>query len=48
MQWDHPDLDHGMNLLTQKRLETIARGVAAAFDMDLELELKQGAIAGRK
>ena len=31
-----------MNLLTQKRLETIARGVAAAFDMDLELELKQG------
>ena len=31
-----------MNLLTQKRLETIARGIADAFDMDLELELKQG------
>ena len=33
-----------MNLLTQKRLETIARGVAATFDMDIDLELKQGAI----
>ena len=31
-----------MNLLTQKRLETIARGAAAAFDMDIDLELKQG------
>ena len=31
-----------MNLLTQKRLETIARGVADTFDMELDLELKQG------
>ena len=31
-----------MNLLIQKRLETIARGAAAAFDMDIDLELKQG------
>lgn len=31
-----------MNLLTQKRVQTIAQGVAAAFDMDVEIELKQG------
>lgn len=31
-----------MNLLTQKRVQTIAQGVAAAFDIDVEIELKQG------
>lgn len=31
-----------MNLLTQKRVKAIAEGVAAAFDMDVEIELKQG------
>jgi len=31
-----------MNLLTQKRVKTIAEGVAAAFDVELDLELKQG------
>lgn len=32
-----------MNLLTQKRVKAIAEGVAAAFDVKLNLELKQGA-----
>lgn len=31
-----------MNLLTQKRVKAIAEGVAAAFDVKLNLELKQG------
>lgn len=31
-----------MNLLTQERVRTIAEGVAKAFDMELDLELKQG------
>ena len=31
-----------MNLLTQKRVKAIAEGVAAAFDVQLDLELKQG------
>lgn len=31
-----------MNLLTQKRVKTIAQGVAAAFDMEVDIELKQG------
>ena len=31
-----------MNLLTQKRVKAIAEGVAAAFDVELDLELKQG------
>ena len=31
-----------MNLLTQKRVKAIAEGVAAAFDVKLDLELKQG------
>ena len=31
-----------MNLLTQKRVKAIAEGVAAAFDVTLDLELKQG------
>ena len=35
-------LTHSMNLLVQKRVKTIAEGVAAAFDMDVEVELKQG------
>ena len=35
-------LTHSMSLLVQKRVKTIAEGVAAAFDMDVEVELKQG------
>ena len=35
-------LTMNMNLLTQKRVKTIAQGVAAAFDMDVDIELKQG------
>ena len=35
-------LTHNMSLLVQKRVKAIAEGVAAAFDMDLEVELKQG------
>ncbi|MBP2623828.1 N-acetyldiaminopimelate deacetylase [Streptococcus oricebi] len=31
-----------MNLLTQERLRTLAQGVAQAFDLELDLELKQG------
>ncbi|SUN72195.1 hippurate hydrolase [Streptococcus massiliensis] len=31
-----------MNLLTQKRLTAIAEGVAQSFDLELDLELKQG------
>lgn len=31
-----------MNLLTQKRVKTIAEGVAAAFDMEVDIDLKQG------
>ena len=35
-------LTHSMSLLVQKRIKAIAEGVAAAFDMDVEVELKQG------
>ena len=35
-------LTHNMSLLVQKRVKAIAEGVAAAFDMDVEVELKQG------
>ena len=35
-------LTHSMSLLVQKRVKAIAEGVAAAFDMDVEVELKQG------
>ena len=35
-------LTHSMSLLVQKRVKAIAEGVAAAFDMDVEIELKQG------
>ena len=35
-------LTQEMSLLVQKRVTTIAEGVAAAFDMDVEIELKQG------
>ena len=31
-----------MNLLTQKRLSQIAKGVAASFDLDVDITLKQG------
>ena len=31
-----------MSLLVQKRVKAIAEGVAAAFDMEVEVELKQG------
>lgn len=31
-----------MNLLTQKRVQTIAEGIASSFNMDVEIELKQG------
>ena len=31
-----------MSLLVQKRVKTVAEGVAAAFDMEVEVELKQG------
>ncbi len=35
-------LTHSMSLLVQKRVKAIAEGVATAFDMDVEVELKQG------
>ena len=35
-------LTHSMSLLVQKRLKAIAEGVATAFDIDVEIELKQG------
>ena len=35
-------LTYSMSLLVQKRVKAIAEGVAAAFDMDVEVELKQG------
>lgn len=35
-------LTQEMSLLVQKRVTTIAEAVAAAFDMDVEIELKQG------
>ena len=35
-------LTHKMSLLVQKRVKAIAESVAAAFDMDVEIELKQG------
>lgn len=35
-------LTQEMNLLTQKRLSEIARGVASSFGMEIELNLKQG------
>ncbi|MFC3932616.1 N-acetyldiaminopimelate deacetylase [Streptococcus dentapri] len=35
-------LTQDMNLLTQKRLKTIAEGVAASFDMEVEIKLIQG------
>lgn len=35
-------LTQEMRLLVQKRVTTIAEAVAAAFDMDVEIELKQG------
>lgn len=35
-------LTQEMSLLVQKRVTTIAESVAAAFDMDVEIELKQG------
>lgn len=31
-----------MSLLVQKRVKTVAEGVAAAFGMEVEVELKQG------
>ena len=35
-------LTQDMSLLVQKRVKTVAEGVAAAFDMEVEVELKQG------
>ena len=35
-------LTHKMSLLVQKRVKTIAESVAAAFDMEVEVEFKQG------
>ncbi|MFS9181325.1 N-acetyldiaminopimelate deacetylase [Streptococcus timonensis] len=35
-------LTHKMSLLVQKRVKAIAESVAAAFDMEVEVELKQG------
>lgn len=35
-------LTQEMNLLTQKRLQEIAKGIAAAFNMEVEVELIQG------
>jgi len=35
-------LTQEMNLLTQKRLREIAEGIAQSFDLELDLELKQG------
>ena len=35
-------LTQDMSLLVQKRVKTVAEGVAAAFDVKLDLELKQG------
>ena len=35
-------LTHKMSLLVQKRVKTIAKSVAAAFDMEVEVEFKQG------
>lgn len=36
-------LTQEMSLLMQKRVRTVANGVAAAFDMDVDIELRQGA-----
>lgn len=35
-------LSQEMNLLTQKRLKSIAEGIAASFDLEVDLRLKQG------
>ena len=35
-------LTQDMSLLVQKRVKTVAEGVAAAFGMEVEVELKQG------
>ena len=35
-------LTQDMSLLVQKRVKTVSEGVAAAFDMEVEVELKQG------
>ena len=35
-------LTHSMSLLVQKRVKAIAEGVADAFEMEVEVELKQG------
>ncbi len=41
LAWNNSSLTHSMSLLVQKRVKAIAEGVAAAFDMDVEVELKQ-------
>lgn len=35
-------LTQEMSILTQKRIQTIAEGVAASFDLEVQMELKQG------
>ena len=35
-------LTQDISLLVQKRVKTVAEGVASAFDMEVEVELKQG------
>lgn len=35
-------LTQEMSILTQKRIQTIAEGVAASFDLEVQIELKQG------
>ena len=41
--WNHSRLDSGHEPLgAKKRVKTVAEGVAAAFDMEVEVELKQG------
>ena len=37
-------LTHSMSLLVQKRVKAIAEGVADAFEMEVEVELKQGGL----
>lgn len=40
--WNYSCLDTGHESLGAKRVKTVAEGVAAAFDMEVEVELKQG------
>ena len=37
-------LTQDMSSLVQKRVKTVAEGCAAAFDMEVEVELKQGGL----